>query len=77
MTAEGGATIKTARSKPLHGPPQEGPESASKLPFHCERELGLSPILIDSGYRRGTDIVKALALGANAVLLGRASLYAL
>jgi (S)-mandelate dehydrogenase len=35
------------------------------------------PILIDSGYRRGTDIVKALALGANAVLLGRASLYGL
>jgi (S)-mandelate dehydrogenase len=34
-------------------------------------------ILIDSGYRRGTDIVKALALGANAVLLGRATLYGL
>ena len=36
-----------------------------------------APILIDSGYRRGTDIVKALALGANAVLLGRAGLYGL
>jgi (S)-mandelate dehydrogenase len=36
-----------------------------------------APILIDSGYRRGTDIVKALALGANAVLLGRTALYAL
>jgi (S)-mandelate dehydrogenase len=36
-----------------------------------------APILIDSGYRRGTDIVKTLALGANAVLLGRASLYGL
>jgi (S)-mandelate dehydrogenase len=36
-----------------------------------------APILIDSGFRRGTDIVKALALGANAVLLGRASLYGL
>jgi (S)-mandelate dehydrogenase len=35
------------------------------------------PILVDSGYRRGTDIVKALALGANAVLLGRAPLYGL
>jgi (S)-mandelate dehydrogenase len=31
-----------------------------------------APILIDSGFRRGADIVKALALGANAVLLGRA-----
>src|SRR5260370_10553923 len=36
-----------------------------------------APILIDSGYRRGTDIVKALALGANAVMLGRAPLYGL
>lgn len=35
------------------------------------------PILIDSGFRRGSDVVKALALGANAVLLGRAPLYAL
>jgi (S)-mandelate dehydrogenase len=33
-------------------------------------------ILIDSGIRRGTDIVKALALGANAVLVGRPMLYA-
>lgn len=35
------------------------------------------PVLIDSGFRRGTDIVKALALGAEGVLLGRALLYAL
>lgn len=33
-------------------------------------------LLIDSGFRRGTDVVKALALGANAVLLGRPLLYA-
>jgi (S)-mandelate dehydrogenase len=33
------------------------------------------PILIDGGFRRGTDIVKALAFGAGAVLLGRATLY--
>lgn len=32
-------------------------------------------VLIDGGFRRGTDIVKAIALGANAVLLGRATLY--
>ena len=31
------------------------------------------PILIDSGFRRGTDMVKALALGAQAVQLGRAT----
>lgn len=33
-------------------------------------------IIIDSGFRRGTDIVKALALGANAVMMGRPLLYA-
>jgi|SRR5476649_577369 len=33
-------------------------------------------ILIDGGIRRGTDVVKALALGANAVLVGRPILYA-
>ncbi|MBD2813642.1 alpha-hydroxy-acid oxidizing protein [Xenorhabdus sp. Flor] len=35
------------------------------------------PVLIDSGFRRGSDIIKALALGANMVLLGRAVLYGL
>ena len=35
------------------------------------------PILWDSGIRRGTDIVKALALGATAVLIGRPVLYGL
>ncbi|HYL02721.1 MAG TPA: alpha-hydroxy acid oxidase [Steroidobacteraceae bacterium] len=35
------------------------------------------PILIDSGFRRGTDVAKALALGAEAVMLGRATLYGL
>ena len=34
-------------------------------------------ILVDSGFRRGTDVVKALALGAQAVMLGRATLYGL
>jgi isopentenyl diphosphate isomerase/L-lactate dehydrogenase-like FMN-dependent dehydrogenase len=32
-------------------------------------------VLVDSGFRRGTDVVKALALGAKAVLVGRATLY--
>lgn len=34
-------------------------------------------VLIDSGFRRGTDVIKALALGAHGVLLGRAALYGL
>lgn len=35
------------------------------------------PILVDSGFRRGSDVLKALALGANAVMVGRATLYGL
>lgn len=35
------------------------------------------PVIIDSGFRRGSDVVKALALGAQAVMLGRATLYGL
>ena len=34
-------------------------------------------LIIDSGFRRGTDVVKALCLGAHAVMLGRATLYGL
>ena len=32
-------------------------------------------VLIDSGFRRGSDVIKALALGANAVQIGRPGLY--
>ena len=34
-------------------------------------------IIIDSGFRRGTDVLKAIALGANAVMIGRATLFGL
>lgn len=34
-------------------------------------------VLVDSGFRRGTDVLKAILLGADAVLLGRATLYGL
>jgi isopentenyl diphosphate isomerase/L-lactate dehydrogenase-like FMN-dependent dehydrogenase len=34
-------------------------------------------VLVDSGFRRGADVVKALALGARAVLIGRAYIWAL
>jgi L-lactate dehydrogenase (cytochrome)/(S)-mandelate dehydrogenase len=32
-------------------------------------------VLVDSGFRRGTDVVKALAMGAHAVMIGRSTLY--
>jgi len=35
------------------------------------------PVLMDGGVRRGTDVVKALCLGAQAVLVGRAYAYGL
>jgi len=34
-------------------------------------------IIVDSGFRRGSDVAKALALGAHAVMIGRATLYGL
>ena len=47
------------------------------LPEIVARIDGRIPILVDSGFRRGSDIVKALALGAQAVCIGRPYLWGL
>lgn len=47
------------------------------LPEVMEAVRGRIPVLLDGGFRRGSDIVKALALGAEGVLLGRATSYGL
>ena len=47
------------------------------LPDIAERVAGRVPILLDGGIRRGTDVLKALALGARAVLIGRPYLWGL
>ena len=47
------------------------------LPAIAEAVAGKAPILIDGSFRRGSDILKALALGARAVMLGRPPLWAL
>jgi 4-hydroxymandelate oxidase len=47
------------------------------LPEVLEAAAGRAEVLMDGGIRRGTDVLKALALGARAVLIGRAYLWGL
>ena len=53
------------------------PSTAAALPRVAEKLQGKLPILVDGGIRRGTDVLKALALGAKAVLIGRPYLHGL
>ncbi len=50
--------------------------SIEMLPDFAAAAAGRLTLLIDSGFRTGTDVAKALALGASAVQLGRATLFA-
>lgn len=51
--------------------------TADLLPEIAAALKGTLPIIVDGGIRRGTDIVKAIALGATAVMVGRPLIYAL
>ncbi|MGB6007582.1 alpha-hydroxy acid oxidase [Castellaniella sp.] len=53
------------------------PATLDALPGVAQAVDGRVPILMDGGIRRGTDILKALALGAQGVLIGRPVLHAL
>ena len=53
------------------------PATIEMLPAIADAVAGRADLLLDSGVRRGTDVVKALALGAGAVLIGRPVLWAL
>jgi len=53
------------------------PATIEALPRITEAVGNRVPVLADGGFRRGTDILKALALGAKAVLVGRPVLYGL
>jgi isopentenyl diphosphate isomerase/L-lactate dehydrogenase-like FMN-dependent dehydrogenase len=54
-----------------------GRSTIDALPEIVEAVHGRMPILVDSGFRRGTDIVKALCMGASAVCIGRPYIWGL
>jgi 4-hydroxymandelate oxidase len=53
------------------------PASVDALPSIAEAVAGRVPLLLDGGVRRGSDVFKAIALGASAVLIGRPFIHAL
>jgi isopentenyl diphosphate isomerase/L-lactate dehydrogenase-like FMN-dependent dehydrogenase len=53
------------------------PASLDQLPAIVEVAAGQVPVILDSGVRRGTDVVKAIALGASAVGIGRLAAFGL
>jgi 4-hydroxymandelate oxidase len=62
-----------------HGARSEdsGRSTIDALPEIIEAVKGRMPILVDSGFRRGSDIVKALCMGATAVCVGRPYIWGL
>ena len=65
VSNHGGRTLDTAIT------------TASALPRIADAVQGALPLLVDGGIRRGTDVLKAIALGASAVLVGRPYIYGL
>jgi isopentenyl diphosphate isomerase/L-lactate dehydrogenase-like FMN-dependent dehydrogenase len=53
------------------------PAGITVMPEIVEAVDGRVPVLVDGGVRRGTDVLKALALGARAVLVGRPAVWGL
>jgi 4-hydroxymandelate oxidase len=53
------------------------PATIDALPRVVEAVAGRIPVMLDSGIRRGTDVLAALALGAKAVFIGRPYVYSL
>ena len=65
VSNHGGRTLDTA------------PATASALPGVVQAVGGAAPVLVDGGIRRGTDVLKAMALGASGVLVGRPAVWGL
>jgi 4-hydroxymandelate oxidase len=53
------------------------PATIDALTVIADHLAGRLPLLVDGGIRRGTDVIKALARGASAVLIGRSYAYGL
>jgi isopentenyl diphosphate isomerase/L-lactate dehydrogenase-like FMN-dependent dehydrogenase len=53
------------------------PSTLEVLPEILDAVAGRAPVIIDGGFRRGTDIAKALALGAKAICIGRPTRWGL
>lgn len=53
------------------------PATIHVLPFLAQAADGRIPLLVDGGIRSGSDVLKALALGANAVAIGRPVIWGL
>lgn len=53
------------------------PAAIDLLPAVVQEVASAAPVLVDGGIRRGADVLRALALGASAVLIGRPYIFAL
>jgi len=56
---------------------ESGRSTIECLPEVVDAVQGRIPVLVDSGFRRGTDVFKALAIGARAICIGRPYLWGL
>jgi L-lactate dehydrogenase (cytochrome) len=72
-TGADGVVVSNHGGRQLDG----APSTISALPKVADAIGGQKEVLIDSGIRTGQDIFRALALGANACMIGRAFLYGL
>lgn len=64
-------------SRPGRQPSNASPSTIEALPPVLDTVGGRVPMLVDGSFRRGSDILKGLATGASAVILGRPSVWAL
>ncbi len=72
-TGADGVVVSNHGGRQLDG----APSTIAALPKVADAIGGQKEVLIDSGIRTGMDVFRALALGANACMIGRAALYGL